>query len=491
MLYYLHNSPIQTYYESISSLHQDMTLVIPAIGSFCSGGGRCVIVSLKHTTTVAKVVNPLGTVVTVQSDEDVEVEPTEEIIHENCDEALFRPVVTSKAIIFAESSNSQQKNLSHSLQSKSTRLPKTYTEKLHKIDDLRNERSVEKYNINKCESEVDSGIEKERSESPLFCDTILINHLSKEIHSSQKNESLNTTQTHSNNPKGKSIVCNISDTLAEMQFVPLSEPKKPFNIVMPPPLEKLEYPRRSESPEEPLISLQTPTGSNERPSETIDDDQPLKPIKKERRAKNDRYQGLEQKDIVSSSEENVVEDKTLPKKARKPKTKLGVRITNINKENDEQKDDVSVDFHVSLPKKSWSSVAASKPTVKDSLEFPGKTSDVECITISNTLQSSALKQNIESESTLSNKSTSSNILEPVKLHYEPKLADNPDLLKLDKSSDEEKIESSQTETTESDDSSKVLAETVAMDTEEDACQIETVKSTTCKTNKRKSKKKRR
>lgn len=46
---------------------------------------------------VAKVVNPLGTVVNVHSDEDTDLELYEEtVIHENCDEALFRPVVAPK-----------------------------------------------------------------------------------------------------------------------------------------------------------------------------------------------------------------------------------------------------------------------------------------------------------------------------------------------------------------------------------------------------------
>lgn len=75
--------------------------VIPAIGFFCSGG-HCVIVSMKPTATVAKVVNPLGTVVTVQSDDDTEEVVEDAVIHENCDEALFRPVVAPKAIFYSE-----------------------------------------------------------------------------------------------------------------------------------------------------------------------------------------------------------------------------------------------------------------------------------------------------------------------------------------------------------------------------------------------------
>lgn len=369
---------------------------------------------MKHTATVAKVVNPLGTVVTVQSDEDIEVEPTEEIIHENCDEALFRPIVTSKAIVFAEPSKKSKSKIINS------------------------------------QSEVDSGIEKERSQSPI-------------ITSSQQESHNKSLQTNSNYPKNK-IICDISDTFADMQFVPLTEPKRqPFNIITPPPLEKLEFPRRSQSPEEQLIMLKTP-------------DEDLKcGNKKERRTKNDRYQGLDQKDIVSSSEENATEEKNMQKKPRKPKTKLGVRIININKDNDEQKDDISVDFHIALPKKSWSSIAASKPTSKIDLEQNAS---------SNISEPSAFKQSIlETQSPPSE--ILSNILEPQKVQYE-----QISTIKIEKSSDEEKVESSQTETTESDDSSKVPVEPVAMDTEEDTCQLETVKMVASKINKKKSKKKR-
>lgn len=74
--------------------------VTPAVGFFCSGG-RCVLVSVKHNAhIVAKVVNPLGTVVTLPSDPGTTVATAtvtcddEVIIHENCDESLFRPVMS-------------------------------------------------------------------------------------------------------------------------------------------------------------------------------------------------------------------------------------------------------------------------------------------------------------------------------------------------------------------------------------------------------------
>lgn len=62
------------------------------------------LVSIKHNAhIVAKVVNPLGTVVTVPNDqEDLSgsEEPLEDaVIHENCDEALFRPVVGVRPVV--------------------------------------------------------------------------------------------------------------------------------------------------------------------------------------------------------------------------------------------------------------------------------------------------------------------------------------------------------------------------------------------------------
>lgn len=60
------------------------------------------LVSVKHNAhIVAKVVNPLGTVVTIPNDEQEpsEEQPDEVVIHENCDEALFRPVVGARPVV--------------------------------------------------------------------------------------------------------------------------------------------------------------------------------------------------------------------------------------------------------------------------------------------------------------------------------------------------------------------------------------------------------
>ncbi|XP_066246460.1 breast carcinoma-amplified sequence 3 homolog [Euwallacea similis] len=91
------------------------------------GGGRCVLVSMKSSpnpprrataapSPIAKVVNPLGTVVTVYSDEDEEIPPHEDIvIYENCDETLFRPLVTPKSVSYVRSSKADGNIMMQSL----------------------------------------------------------------------------------------------------------------------------------------------------------------------------------------------------------------------------------------------------------------------------------------------------------------------------------------------------------------------------------------
>ncbi|KAF7285329.1 hypothetical protein GWI33_011122 [Rhynchophorus ferrugineus] len=86
-------------------------------------GGRCVIVSMKAPaptarrsnaapSPIAKVVNPLGTVVTVQSDEESDTNILDDVvIYENCDETLFRPLVSPKALAYCKTSNAPTGNI--------------------------------------------------------------------------------------------------------------------------------------------------------------------------------------------------------------------------------------------------------------------------------------------------------------------------------------------------------------------------------------------
>lgn len=176
-------------------------------------------------------------------------------------------------------------------------------------------------------------------------------------------------------------------------------------------------------------------------------------------------------DNFSSSEENVIEEKVITKKPRKPKPKLGVRIANVNKENGENPDLKNVT--VSLPaKKSWSSIAASKTKEED--------------------QADVTKNNLIE---IDEEECKKDLLQPEENYdFELKVVcEDLNVLKVDKSSDDEKVSSSQTETTESDDSSKVPE--VAMETEDDVWQPMTENSNnssnqTTKSSRRKSKKKR-
>nr|XP_022914502.1 breast carcinoma-amplified sequence 3 homolog isoform X3 [Onthophagus taurus] len=183
-----------------------------------------------------------------------------------------------------------------------------------------------------------------------------------------------------------------------------------------------------------------------------------------KKSENDTNEGNEQdsnltqdtKDVAFSSSE---EERIVPKKSRKPKTKLGVRITNLNKPIEAPTPLLIVDDV--QPKRSWSNVAA---TSKIDAEEDEETT---------------INEDINTE--------------------------KGEFLKINKSSDEEeKVDttgsSTQTETTtESDDSSnnKVANEEesmIAMDTEEDYGGEEKIKiasTTVIKTNKKKSKKKKR
>lgn len=143
--------------------HHQKSPVIPAIGFFCSGG-HCVIVSMKqYGGSVAKVVNPLGTVVTVNLNHDVEYKKPQQqqqeevVIHENCDEALFRPVIASKSLHYTDNrkkssliddGNICTKNLKSTTQftykitEPSVKNKKVKNEKNHKLELINNKRCV-------------------------------------------------------------------------------------------------------------------------------------------------------------------------------------------------------------------------------------------------------------------------------------------------------------------------------------------------------------
>lgn len=127
-----------------------LATVTPAVGFFCSGG-RCVLVSIKHNAhIVAKVVNPLGTVVTVPNDQDElsSEEPLEDaVIHENCDEALFRPVVGVRPIICLQPKTSPEETKNYQNSSKNHRYQGLKSEEIvHVIQEIPVDKPIGKKN---------------------------------------------------------------------------------------------------------------------------------------------------------------------------------------------------------------------------------------------------------------------------------------------------------------------------------------------------------
>lgn len=313
---------------------------LPAIGFFCPGG-RCVIVG--GACVVAKVVNPLGTVITVP-DEPAATDDDEEevvVIHENCDEALFRPVVASKSLHYADekSKNNNKVLIGDGVCTKSL---KSTTEVTCKI--LKNKRSKNEKN-----------------------------HLDLSSHK--------------------------------------------INLSVKPPVKTLvTEQQQSEEVFEPEIPL------------NFEDAQEL-------------CEGLEKKPLKtsSSSEDVLIEEKTVTKKPRKPKAKLGVRIPTVKIEEKPKDDDIEP------PKKSWSTIVSTKPKELIDLDFE-------------LTQCEQLTKNLFVD----------------------------DVFNDTKCSDDEKVNSSQTETTESDDSAKIAAQN---DDQQPIVDILVDANTQNKPTKRKSKKK--
>lgn len=385
--------------------------VIPAIGFFCSGG-RCVIVSVKPH--VAKVVNPLGTVVTVQSDDESMSEITEDtVIHENCDEALFRPVVAPKTLVFDETREKQpRKNKSLVANEICAKNLKSMTELTYKITPKQ-----------KMSEKVKKPAQKLNNKSEVKIDVVL----SKPVEEKHVEQTTRVTS---------SFISDFSDTFVDAndKFQPLRKLSDSKTIVTMPASDKL-----SSSPEDSVFQLDVfdfpkadlepePDDLNKLPRSLdtcikIDDleDIPPKNILNER----------QHVDNFSSSEENVIEEKVISKKPRKPKPKLGVRIPNVNKENG-----ANPITTVTLPaKKSWSSIAATKTKEDDEAD----------VTKNNLIEIDELE-------------SKDDLLKSDK-NYDLELkvvCEDINVLKVYKSSDDEKVSSSQTETTESsDDSSKV------------------------------------
>lgn len=428
-------------------------------------------------TVVAKVVNPLGTVVTVQSDDETEQVSEDAVMHENCDEALFRPVVASKNIHYAElrtktPSQHCDETVTKSLEASTEVAVKILNKKERNLVKKQDERVVNK---------------KKARESP-----------PKQIKESKSKEKAGRVERNERilnrkcNQEGNNVLCDISDPfddqldskgvkceerIEEEEAIVLGSviktSKDDFNFYLP-PLENDDF-----------FSLEN-VGKGEQFEDA--EDCHYENFNKENKEKN-----VEQEQSIFFADEGGFEEKSLTKKVRKPKTKLGVKIGSVNKENVENSLNA-----VEMPaRKSWSSIAASRPTEKslidptekekeDSLEqlevesFPidvGKESFGSC-TIMNDLIDINTPQEERIDAVVNVASEEGDFG-----------GEEMSLLKI---SDDEKVDtgSSPTETTESDDSSKLPKDLAISNGDEDNPSIIIINQPTSKSAKRKLKKKR-
>lgn len=367
---------------------------------------------------VAKVVNPLGTVVNVQSDDDdKEIEPIEEeVIHENCDEALFRPFVANKTVAY-------QNKVSHygdNIITKSLEGTTEVTVRVLKKSSSHESSStkLEPVKENECTSKY-SKTDDSTTKSGSGGDP----KLSK---SGSESSAYHRKNTH------------FVDGVHYVE-TPLAGSGIGIVFSIPPPLENEDF-----------FSLET-IGKTDNFEDAVDcADSAVPDSKKEKR--------FSKKDVLYK-EDVFNEEKTTARKSKKPTSKLGVKIANTRIKN-ETFDDCSDGITFStLPKRSWSSVAASKRSenlivISDEHEKAETSIDFDeeftftlprkvCQTTNDLIDINTPQEEISVKGKLIKDLDSSG---------------DSNLLKIDKSSDDEKAESSssQTEITESDDSGKVL-----------------------------------
>ncbi|XP_060532300.1 breast carcinoma-amplified sequence 3 homolog [Cylas formicarius] len=364
-------------------------------------GGRCVIVSMKpRSTSVAKVVNPLGTVVTVQSDSDNEAIVTEDgVIYENCDEALFRPMVTPRTLAVQKPARPYNSNII-------TKSLKSDTEV-----------TVQILNRNKTEKKQESATVFDVKPSATEDATSDGKSLPKIKPPKTKEDSTKKFE--------KLEVISFSDTI-NLDFPPL---------------------------EENFFSLETKCDKFEDAEdcglELLD---PVDSFCKENPEKQD--------DTLATSEEKETENgkkKSLPKKPRKPKHKLGVKI-NLNKEKENTPErylnEVRAEIVVTPPKRTWARIASSSKETDQSLTDTCD-KNVEA-SLDEVVEHFTIQLPAKSYGSVTNKLI--DLDTPVE--DEKKNIVSEELIKIDKSSDDEKPESgsSPVDSTESDDSGKVKGE---------------------------------
>lgn len=417
---------------------------------------------------VAKVVNPLGTVVNVHSDDDTDVEICEDIvIHENCDEALFRPMVVPKVLPHHE----RTKRYGDHIITKSL---ESTTEVAVKILKKNSNATSPKSQFHELPLHKSKGKEKETSK------------VEKSKNSSATEQSNAPKPTKPKSKSESKVKIDISDPFIDMpDFKPVTESKslkEAAKIPIPEPLKEINTTLDSGSKDfnfevqpldnEDFFSLENISKVDdfedvgEREESLMSTSSKTKSKSKSKSSK-ETFQCFD--DSSTNTSEDTAEEKPLPKKTRKPKAKLGVKIANISKENSKTEKSMDCSAEITLPaptKKSWSSVAASKPVAEQLfIDSAAKESDlnldlpkiefVEEFTLHLPKKSHApsvvtdlIDINTPQEEKADREGSNEDIEEVI--------CGSTDLLKIDKSSDDEKgdTSSSPPEITESDDSGK-------------------------------------
>lgn len=401
--------------------------------------------------TIAKVVNPLGTVVNVHSDEDIEQDPVEEdVIHENCDEALFRPFVASKTVAY----QNKVKRYGDNIITKSLEGTTEVAVKVLKKGENKHYNSLPTSPAKPEKEEVYTDMPKSLKHGIEVC----MDNKSKQI--CDPNTNVITNNVVNVNPNH-----DIMTSLRESEGII-------FDV--PPPLENEDF-----------FSLEH-ISKVDTFEDAVDCEDNCKAMSKRDKKDSAKKSNTHDEDIV-------IEEKFVSKKSRKPKSKLGVKIVTVNTDYSKlEKTNVDYSAEITLPtplKRSWNTVAASKPNDKTVLlkeekknteelppidiieEFTVTLPRKTCITTSDL---------IDIETPIQEKSLSDQLTKDLL-----DVSGDSNLLKIEKSSDDEKGESSssQAEVTESDDSGRVPDISVFENLTESKTVIQT------KSSKRKKKKK--
>lgn len=488
------------------------------------------IVTVKqHASGIAKVVNPLGTVLTVHSENETETEIFEDaVIHENCDEALFRPVVATNAVVLVDPKIETKSLPSHKttvLEAKSVNVKNIINTSFDFLSKAakgyKKDKSVEKkiFSIN------DGNIECEphtKSNSKVLNvnRNITLNSLENQEEDSKQSFLSNNEfdllencftigDTLLHKPKAK--ISNISDShfdFLEKKEDEVDSCKSALLESNTTSCKEEEFDvskKKSQSKDaKSLINLQQFVEETKLQRESLLDSITNEKTKSEISTENSSSKKLKSKKLLknidqnepvsSSSEEKTTDEKQISRKPRKSKTKLGVRIASPKEDFDlfDNKDDEPyIQVTLPAPKKTWSSVASSNLPTSEVSDKNNKIED--CSLKSSKKMYSTVTKTVDVDFNLDFKENCDNILisEEVlgqKTKVWPKIMDHDpleDILKINKS-DDEKNSSSPVETTESDDSGKINIETKG--TEEDLWQPEVKVSSVTKSSKKSKRK---